>query len=235
MPTVHFGKRPGRTRGRPENKATADGIAKIEVFSSGTTVVPEKQTVTTDGTGGTFTLALGAQESGNIAFDATIGTVETAIEALSNVTSATVTGEAGAWVIQFNDGAGPLDLLVADDTNLTGETEGTVVVLTQAGVANVNEYVSLVTEGDTGVYTLTFSAEESGDIDAGDGASEIETILETMTAITAVAVTGTGTLHDPFIIEFQTPAGDVGAVTSDVSGWSSTVVKAARAPGTDRV
>ena len=235
MPTVHFGKRPGRTRGRPEDKATADGIAKIEVFSTGVTVVPEIQTVNTDGTGGTFTLTLDDQETGNIAFDATTGTVETAIELLSNVTSATVTGAAGAWIIQFNDGAGPLDLLVADDTLLTGETLGTVPVLTQAGVLNVNEYVSLVTEGDTGTFTLTFSAEESGAIDEQDAAAAIETILEAMTAITAVAVTGTGTLHDPFLIQFQTPAGDVGAVTSTVSGWSSTVVKAARAPGTDRV
>jgi Na+-translocating ferredoxin:NAD+ oxidoreductase RnfG subunit len=81
MPTVQFGKRPGRTRGRPENKATADGQAKIAYNPlpavDGVDVVAEVQTVTTDGTGGTFTLTLGANESGNIAYNATIGAMET--------------------------------------------------------------------------------------------------------------------------------------------------------------
>jgi hypothetical protein len=197
--------------------------------------VPEIQTVNSDGTGGTFTLTLGAQETGNIAYNATTGAMETAIEALSNVTAATVTGSAGAWVIQFDDGAGPLALLVADDTLLTGQTLGTVPVLTQAGVANVNEKVSLVTEGDTGSFTLTFGGNTSAAIDEQDDADAIELLVEAITGITAVECTGTGTLHDPFVIEFQTPAGDVGAVTSTTSSWTSTVVTASRAPGTDRI
>ena len=239
MPTVQFGKRPGRTRGRPENKATADGQAKI-VYNplpaiDGVDVVAEKQTVDTDGTGGTFTLTSAEDVTGNIAFDATIGTVETAIETLSDVTAATVTGTTGGpWVIEFLDGAGPLTLLVADDALLTGETVGTTVVLTLAGVLNVYEAFSLVTEGDTGTFTITIDGNESAVIDEADDADAIELIIEGITGITAAECSGTGTRKDPFIISFSNPAGNVAPATSTVSGWSSTVVVAARGAGTDR-
>ena len=89
------------------------------------------QRVETDGTGGTFDLTYDGQTTGAIAFDATAGTVETAIEALSNVTAATVTGTGAAatpWVIFFNTATGQ-NIMTADDTNLTGQSVGTVVVL----------------------------------------------------------------------------------------------------------
>ena len=89
------------------------------------------QRVETDGTGGTFTLTYNGQTTGAIAFDATAGTMETAIEALSNVTTATVTGTGAAatpWVIFFNTATGQ-NIMTADDTNLTGQSVGTVVVL----------------------------------------------------------------------------------------------------------
>jgi len=239
MPTVQFGKRPGRTRGRPQNRATADGIAKISysppLGQVGTDVVAAKQTVDTDGTGGDFTLSSVSDETAAIAYNATIGTMETAIETLTEVTSATVTGSTGGpWVIQFNDGLGPITLLVADDTGLTGETVGTTVVETVAGVLNVFESFTLVTEGDTGTgFTITIDGNTSGAIDEDDDADAIEVIIEAMTGITACEVTGLGTRKSPFVVTFSNPAGDVAAATSTTTNWSSTVVVAARqvAPG----
>jgi len=238
MPTVQFGKRPGRTRGRPQNRATADGIAKISyappLSIPGVDVVADVQTVTSDATGGTFTLATAGDVTGTIAWDATIGTMETAIETLDEYTAATVTGAAGAWVITSNDGAGlPGETLVVDNTNATGGTA--VNVHTTVGVANVYEQFTLVTEGDTGTgFTITIDGNTSGAIDEDDDADAIEVIIEAMTGITAAEVTGTGTRKDPFIISFTNPAGDVDPATSTVTNWSSTVVVAARGAGTDR-
>ncbi len=237
MPTVQFGKRPGRTRGRPEDRATADGQAKIAYRPlpaiQGVDVVADVQTVTSDGTGGTFTLATAGDVTGTIAWNATIGVVETAIETLDEYTAATVTGSAGAWVITSNDGAGlPGETLIVDNTLLTGGTA--VNVHTTVGVANVYEAFSLVTEGDTGTFTITIDGNESGPIDEADDADAIEIIVEAIVGITAAECTGTGTRKDPFIVSFSNPAGDVEPATATVSGWSSTVVVAARGAGTDR-
>ena len=232
MPTIHFGKRAGRTRGRPEDRATADGQVNISILNEGVDVVAEKQTVDTDGTGGTFDLASAEDVVLAIAFNATIGTMETAIESLSDVTAATVTGSTGGpWVIEFLDGLGPLTLLVPDDTNLTGQTVGTTVVLTLAGVLNVVENVQFVTEGDTNSYTLTFDSQTTAALDETDGAAELETALELLSSITAVTVTGSGTRKDPFNIAFVNPAGAVTVVTRTLGTWSSTVVVANRQVG----
>ena len=238
MPTVQFGKRPGRTRGRPQNRATADGIAKISyappLAQGGTDVVADVQTVTSDGTGGTFTIDTAGDVTGTIAWDATIGTVETAIETLDEYTAATVTGSAGAWVITSNDGAGlPGETLIVDNTLLTGGTA--VNVHTTVGVANVYESFTLVTEGDTGTgFTITIDGNTSGAIDEDDDADAIEIIVEAITGITACEVTGLGTRKSPFIVSFTNPAGDVATATSTVANWSSTVVVASRGAGTDR-
>ncbi len=232
MPTIHQGKRPGRSRrSGTESRLTSDGIARITYSPTGVQgvdVVADVQTVTSDGTGGTFTLATAGDETGNIAWNATIGTVETAIETLDEYTAATVTGSAGAWVITSNDGAGlPGETLVVDNTLLTGGTA--VNVHTTTGVANVFEVIKLVTEGDTGTFTITIDGNESAAIDEDDDAAAIELIVEGITGITAVECTGTGTRKDPFLITFATPAGNVATATSTISGWSSTIIAASRA------
>lgn len=73
-------------------------------------------------TGGTFTLTFDGQTTGNIAYDATAGTVETALEALSNITNVTVTGTGAPddpWVITFMDSTDDVPLMTANGTNLT--------------------------------------------------------------------------------------------------------------------
>lgn len=100
----------------------------------------EVQSIETDGTGGTFTLTLDATESGNIAFDATAGTVAAALEAMGNIDDVLVSGAgsgADPWVVQFVDPAGNVATLVPDDTLLTGETLGTVVTVVSEGSATL--------------------------------------------------------------------------------------------------
>jgi hypothetical protein len=71
--------------------------------------------------GGTWTLTVDEQETSDINWNAAAGTVETAVEALSSVTAATVTGAGTSgdpWVITIDDPIRKLSTR-ADGSNLT--------------------------------------------------------------------------------------------------------------------
>lgn len=96
----------------------------------------EVQTVTLTGSpsGGTFTLSYGSATSSAIAYNATAGTVQTAVQALdAALATATVTGSAGGpYTISASVG---VQKLAADGSTLTGGTTPTVEV-TLAGTAS---------------------------------------------------------------------------------------------------
>ena len=222
--TVYTGKRPGRERGRSTTNA---GTVQRTISTQGVTEVNEVQIVTTDGTGGTFTLTYDDQETGNIAFDAAAATVETAVELLSNITAVTVTGSAGGpWTIEFADaGFGDALMLVADDALLTGATLGTVITEDTVGVANVYEVVEAWTDADGGTFKFSFGGQLSSAIAFDAAAATVETAVEATTGITAVGVSGTGTEADPWIITF----GDAGSV-ADLQFVDVDLTKAWAAP-----
>lgn len=72
-------------------------------------------------TGGTFTLTFGGQTTTALAYNINAADLETAIEALSNVTSATVTGSgttAAPFLVQFNDAFTNYDQMTANIASL---------------------------------------------------------------------------------------------------------------------
>lgn len=108
-----------------------------------TTGTAEAQTVTITGgpTGGTFTLTLDGETTAGIAFDATNGAVDTAIEALPGVEpgDVTVTGGPGPgtpWVVTFTVAQGNVPQMTANGAGLTGGVAPAVAVTTTTpGVA----------------------------------------------------------------------------------------------------
>lgn len=138
-----------------------DGLASVTVATAGTTPnfthtitftgVPnpgqltstvsfernEQQTATVTGspTGGTFTLTFDGQTTGTIAYNASAATVESALEALSNITDVTVTGSAGGpWTVEFVDpGLQNVAEMTADGSGLTGGTTPDVAIATTVG------------------------------------------------------------------------------------------------------
>lgn len=71
-------------------------------------------------TGGTFTLTFGAETTGNIAYNANAAAVKAALEALTGITTVTVTANSDGWTIEFdNPGEQDVDLLTLDGGNLT--------------------------------------------------------------------------------------------------------------------
>jgi hypothetical protein len=121
-----------------------------------------KQSVSLDATpggaptGGSFTLAWGGKTTGNINHNSDTSTVKTALVAMDDgygTDDWAVTGEAGAWVVEFKGalGSAPRALLVGDGTNLTGGgglVKTVTVATTVAGVAAV---------GSSATADITFS------------------------------------------------------------------------------
>lgn len=93
-------------------------------------------------TGGTFTLTFGGQTTGNIAYNASAATVQTALRALSSIGSPNVVCTGGALpgtavAVTFASALAGTNVaqMTADDSNLTGGTTPAVAIsTTTAGV-----------------------------------------------------------------------------------------------------
>lgn len=117
-----------------------DSSQPITLYLNGTN---EVQTVTITGspTGGTFTLTYSGQTTGTIAYNASASTVQTALEALSNigVGDVAVTGSAGGpYTVAFKGDLGlqNVSAMTASGAGLTGGSSPSVSIATAtAGVA----------------------------------------------------------------------------------------------------
>jgi len=131
----------------PDALAEADVVLRntdgaASVFIGGPTItdsdgVDEVQVVTISGapTGGSFKLTFQGQQTATIAYNAAAATVESALEALSNLAPAdvAVAGSAGGpYTVTFSGVFAHTDvgLMTADATGLTGGTSPSVAVAT---------------------------------------------------------------------------------------------------------
>ena len=127
----------------------------------------EVQTVTVgagaDDLGGTFTLTFASVATGNIAFGASASTVQTALNAISTVTGATVTrgsktGNGYVWTITFDGVVNTGDLAITSCAagSLTGTSATCVVAEATKGVAGYWKTVGSVAAGvsTTTVHSL---------------------------------------------------------------------------------
>lgn len=118
-------------------------------------VTPEITTVDRGtSTGGTWTLTVDGETSGAIAYNANAAAVDTAVEAITGVTSVTVTGAgtvADPWVITFVD-TGP-KVVSGSGASLTGGDSTLTVTRTQVGVDGIAAADTTITY-DTLVGTI---------------------------------------------------------------------------------
>jgi hypothetical protein len=123
-------------------------------FGSG----PIKEVLTVDvgaASGGTWTLTVAAQTSGAIDYNASAATVETAVEAITGVTAATVTGAgstADPWIITIDDPAG--DLTTSGDGSSLTPSDTLTVTETTAGVDETVKFKLYVGANTTGSVAL---------------------------------------------------------------------------------
>lgn len=174
--------------------ADEEGIPFIVTTQIGSST-NEVQVITVSGaTGGTFTLTYDGQTTGNIAYNASAGTVDTALEALSNIGSGdvSVTGSAGGpWTVEFTGSLAATNVapMTASGSSLTGGTPE-------------EQTITLINSPSGGTFTLDFNGEVTGSIAYNADAATVESALEALPGIKPGDVSVTGSAGGPWTVEF---------------------------------
>jgi flagellar hook-associated protein 2 len=125
-----------------ESQSAQDSKIRVDGFPS-STAVAEEQTLTPDAnpTGGTYTLTYRGQTTTDISYAAGASTIQTALEALSTVSSGDITVadsgteglKDGNVTFTFRDTAGDVPMISIDFSSLTGPTTACPIVETTKG------------------------------------------------------------------------------------------------------
>jgi hypothetical protein len=144
---------------RVEGCEFTDMLDRAAVLTSRATFKDNNFTVNTNpptgsaSTGGLFTLTLGGQTTAGIAYNASTTDVKDALELLSTVDTVTVTGSAGAFVVEFTGthASSDVDLMTGSAASLT-PSSAIRILKSQIGNSSTNtkqtvEYAQLPTSG----------------------------------------------------------------------------------------
>lgn len=93
---------------------------------------------------------------------------------------------------------------------------GAVSVIRALGGEVSDEIVEIWTNATSGAGSLNFGAETTGALNWDASAANVEALLEALTGIVDVTVTGAGDPLNPWTVHFVDPAGNVSAVTGNV-------------------
>ena len=158
------------------------------------------QEVYNDASSGTFTLTYDSQTTGAIAYNASASTVETDIEALSNVTAATVTGtgvSATPWVIRFVTDSGQ-NIMTADDGSLVGGTSTITLALLDISVTDQQFQITL---SDSDVAVVAGNTKPTSSV-----TTKTDIADSTVTFLSAAVNTGMGSYTLDPDLELEVPA-----------------------------
>ncbi|MCC2638882.1 MAG: hypothetical protein K0Q68_2601, partial [Moraxellaceae bacterium] len=163
------------------------------------------QSLVHDAFSGTFKLSYGTQQTGPIAWNATPAVIATALEALGDITDVTVTGSgtaASPWAITFVDATleeGAFKALTLDAALLVHVQ--TAIDTTSAGTP-ANATQTFGHDADRGAFSLSYNGESTSLLAANATAAQVQAALLALEGITAVTVTGNGTIASPFSFAF---------------------------------
>lgn len=172
----------------------------------------EKQRITLAGaiTGGTFTLTFDGQTTAGIAHNASAATVQSALEALSNIAAGDVevTGSAGGpWTVEFKQAYANTNVaLMTGDGSLLTKAAGAYTVSVQTlvdGVPGWNEKQRITIPSSTsgGTFTLSYNGTASAAIAYNANAATVQAALEAIAGIGAGQVSVTGDTPS-WVVEF---------------------------------
>ena len=208
---------------------TGGDATDVEIANTtvGVDAVAEQQDFLVGGTwtGGTFTLSFGGETTGAIDWDAGVGEIEMALEALDGIAvgEATVAqvvalaGGAGNFHVTLSGAlAGPQAQITSTATNIT--PDGTLAATTDVpGVPAVVEVQTIQINPTVtgGTFALTHDAAETVPLTWNCTAAEVQAAL--IAAPTSEAVTCTG---GPFPASAIVITWDVAGVETDITGTS---------------
>lgn len=206
----------------------------IRTTQAGSISQNEIQTITMDNSaafsgsasGTTYTLTYAGQTTGTIDTNATIATVEAALEALSNIASVSVTRSGQNYVVEFTGVDGLANLPQMSASVYSGSASASITIeptVTLAGSgAAVNEVQVITISGSPtgGTFTLTFDGQTTGTIAYNASAATVDAALEALSNIGVADVAVTGDAGGPWTVTFGTAlAGtNVAEMTGDAAG-----------------
>ncbi len=168
----------------------SDTAMEVDLVSG---YVNETQSVYHGATGGTFTLTYDGQTTSGIAYDANAALIKTRLEAISTITSVTVTGAGTSgdpWIVTFLDpGGADIALMTLQPASLTGAV--TTIATDTPGVTSVDEVQSIVIDATGGSFALSY------------GGSGPTAAIPFDAADDSVAAVGTLTITDPLVPAVQ--------------------------------
>jgi hypothetical protein len=202
----------------------------VTVIQTASLPINEQERVAISGSpqGGTFTLTFEGETTGNIAYDASSATVQTALEGLATPVPGDfiVSGvDAGPWIVEFTGNYAGTNVteMTGDPALLSGAD--ILVSAIQIAAASVNEVqrVTLLGAPTGGTFTLTYSAQTTGDITYNAPATEVQMALESLSNIAVGDVQVTGVPGGPWSVAFlgALAAQDIAAMTGSGAGLVS--------------
>jgi len=120
--------------------------------------------------GGTFTLTFGAQTTAALAWNANAAAVQTAVDGLSSVASATVTFSAGSAACS----GGGIGIIVTFPAMVGDQAAMTSAV---AALGNALEVQALTCTGTFGTFTLTFGAQTTAALAWNTNAAAVQNTI----------------------------------------------------------
>ncbi len=149
---------------------------KVDGYPSAAAVAEEQTMSLTQGDpdGGHYHLTYDGYTTGEISFDAVAATIQTAIDALANVSSGDITVTAenthlddGYIRFTFSDTLGDVPMILADDSALTGTDTPTIgVVETTQGSADwISNNSNIITDAMTGITLILQDVNRLDDAD----------------------------------------------------------------------
>lgn len=183
----------------PENiKQINPIIPTITITELGKAAVSEVQIIKFSSvpTQGTYTLTLGAETTSPLAFNASNTAIKSALEALTAVTTVTVTGSYSAGItVTFDAPKQPFDLLQVTNSTLVNEQVTITATENVQGIAPVKEIAELQYSlvPDAGNFTINVGGQITAAIAFNASNATIKATLEALSNITTVTVTGSFT------------------------------------------
>jgi len=169
--------------------ANGDGVGFLAPIATG---VEEMQKLTIDATAGTFRLTFDGETTADLAFDATSGQIESALQALPTSAggsvnrSIAVSGEDQLYTITFRTGLGSKDVPQIFAAN------GSVPLSGGAGAS-----VTTMTQGQPGLIGDTYTTGLAVDLDADGGGPDADALFVVRNPGSASAVQQFGPLNAP--------------------------------------
>lgn len=132
-----------------QDRSLVDTYAGTNIVADGQTNEVQSATVTGEPTGGTFTLTYDGQTTAAIAYNASAGAVQGALNALSNIRTGDVLvkGPAGGpYLVEFTNSFRGTNVaaMTASGTGLTGGTTPGVTIATVTGGSNTPTFVRAI-------------------------------------------------------------------------------------------